>query len=250
VVDDDVREVLGEFAGRLGRAVPIVGLYVGGSIATGDYRPGLSDMDLVAVTERAVGGGDARSLRRLHEQLIVDRPAARLLGCVYAPRAQADDVLTTHVTWSHQRLFRRPLSAVARAELLAYGLVLVGQQVRAVLPDVDAQQLRDAVLVELAGVWTRTLRSPSSWWRDQDVDLALLTMARAHATLTDGTLITKGQALDRLPDLGVAPELVAEVRRRREGTPPVVGPRQRLRRARLAHRTIGSLIRSLTNPLS
>jgi hypothetical protein len=177
VVQDDLREGLDEFA----------------------YRPGTSDMDLVAVTERAVGAGDARSLRRLHTQLIADRPTARLLGCVYVPRSQVDDLGTAHVTWSHQRMFRRPLSGVARAELLAHGLVLIGPPVDAVLPGIDAAQLRAAVLAELTGYWTRALGWRSLWLRDGYVDLALLTMARAHATLTEGSLITKSEALELLP---------------------------------------------------
>jgi hypothetical protein len=246
VVQDDVREVLDEFADRPSGTVPVVGLYVGGSIATGDSRPATSDVDLVAVTERAVGAGDARSLRRLHMQLIADRPTARLLGCVYVPRSQVDDLGTAHVTWSHQRMFRRPLSGVARAELLAHGLVLIGPPVDAVLPGIDAAQLRAAVLAELTGYWTRALGWRSLWLRDGYVDLALLTMARAHATLTEGSLITKSEALELLPGLGVAPELVEEIRRRRQGSPVVVRPGHRLRRARLAHRTVRSLVQTLT----
>jgi hypothetical protein len=55
------------------------------------------------------------------------------------------------------------------------------------------------------------------WDQDVWVDLGLLTFARATATLRDGRLISKREALDLLPALGAPAEVVEDIRRRRYG---------------------------------
>lgn len=44
-----VTTVITDLVGRLPRIVPPVAVYAGGSVASGDYVPYVSDLDLVAV---------------------------------------------------------------------------------------------------------------------------------------------------------------------------------------------------------
>ncbi|MEU7003044.1 nucleotidyltransferase domain-containing protein [Nonomuraea sp. NPDC046570] len=55
----------------------VEGLYLQGSIALGDYRPGVSDIDFVAVTN---GRPDAGALRRVHADLRARHPAPMFDG--------------------------------------------------------------------------------------------------------------------------------------------------------------------------
>ena len=45
----------------------------------------------------------------------------------------------------------------------------------------------------------------------------MTTVSRADVTIAEGRLITKRDAIDRLPSLGVPVELAEEIRRRRAG---------------------------------
>src|SRR5947208_1070403 len=55
-----VREALGD---------NLVGFYLRGSIATGDFDPDMSDLDFFAVTERPVTDAEFHGLAMLHERL-------------------------------------------------------------------------------------------------------------------------------------------------------------------------------------
>jgi hypothetical protein len=57
-------------------------LWVGGSLATGDYVPGVSDLDLVALVDDGVSGSRREVLRRLHTELDRGTAAGAQLGCV------------------------------------------------------------------------------------------------------------------------------------------------------------------------
>jgi len=58
----------------------ISGLYLIGSLALGDYRPGQSDIDFVAVTDTALTPWELQQLERLHGELRRAAPRPRLDG--------------------------------------------------------------------------------------------------------------------------------------------------------------------------
>jgi hypothetical protein len=69
--------------------------------------------------------------------------------------------------------------------------------------------------------------------RDIWVDLGLLTLARAIATVQNGKLITKAEALDVLGELGAPMEVVDDIRQRRYGDPDPATEEWIIRRAEL-----------------
>ena len=85
-------------------------LLVAGSLATGDYVPGVSDLDLVALTGGPVGPARQEILAGLHREL--DRGAAQGLdlGCVYVDSGRLADLGVRHPTWTHGSLVQRSLS--------------------------------------------------------------------------------------------------------------------------------------------
>src|ERR1700759_2800034 len=109
------------FADRLDGLGWVTDLLVAGSLATGDYVPGVSDLDLVAPAGGPVGAAEEEMLAGLHREL--DRGAARGLdlGCVYVDAGRLADLGALHPTWTHGSLIQRSLSGGTRAELVRYG---------------------------------------------------------------------------------------------------------------------------------
>jgi hypothetical protein len=102
-----VEELLIRFGEAVRLPAGVTGLYAGGSLATGDYRPAVSDLDLVAVTRGPLGAGQQRQLRQIHRRLVASEPLAARLHCVYVPVGDLPDIAARHVTWAARTLFRR-----------------------------------------------------------------------------------------------------------------------------------------------
>lgn len=200
---------LDAFAAALRELPGVVALWVGGSLATGDYRPGVSDLDLVALVE----DGMPEEVRSLHAAVAPDAK----LGCVYVDVATVADVDRPHPTYTHGIWIDRPLSAIARAELVQSGYALFGPGPAETLAPMTARDVRAAVRADLDGYWRGALHRPWAWLDVDLQDLALTTAARADYTGRTGALITKSAAIDRLRVLGVPSWLVDRTRARRDG---------------------------------
>src|SRR3982751_6093856 len=113
--------VVEEFGDSLKALGWISDLMVAGSLATGDYLPGISDLDLVALAEEPVDTGRQAALIALHRRLDSGTGAGLHLGCVYVDIATVADVTVRHPTWTHGLLVARILSRISRAELARHG---------------------------------------------------------------------------------------------------------------------------------
>jgi hypothetical protein len=148
------------------RLVPlgwVTDLLVGGSLATGDYAPGISDLDLVALVDGPVDTTRQVVLAELHRGLDEGTGLGLKLGCVYVDRARLLDLEALHPTWSHGSLVQRILSGVARAELVRHGYAVFGRAPLDVLPAMSADDVREAARAELTGYWTWAARRPTLW---------------------------------------------------------------------------------------
>lgn len=225
------------------RGLEPVAVWAHGSLGGGDYQEGRSDLDLIAVLDGPVTAGTAWRTARLHARLR-DEPLAARLHCTYLTPGTADDPERKHLTWAHQRLFRRTVTPVTRRELHTFGLVLHGEQPRSLLPPVSDIELDAFVLRDQKEFWRPAVDKAHLWSQDIWVDLGLLTFARATATLRDGRLISKREALELLPTLGAPVEVVEDIRRRRYGERGEGVPRRgELTRAFLAP-AIDALVRT------
>lgn len=156
-----------------------------------------------------------------------------------------DDPARPHLTWAHEELYKRPVSPVTRTELHAFGRVLHGPPPAGLLPPVPDGQLARFVVRDQRDYWRPALADARLWTRDVWVDLGLLTFARASATLSDGRLISKREALDLLPGLGAPGEVVEDIRARRYGTPAPPTDAWTARRAGLTRAYLGPAIDAL-----
>jgi Nucleotidyltransferase domain len=235
---DDRRELarplLERFTADAAGVVPLVALWAHGSLALGDYQPGRSDLDLVALVGEHIGDAQRARLQRTHEALIRDEELADKLHCSYVVSSQLPDIGRSHVTWAMGELYERRVSPISRRELRQGGLCLHGPAPGTVVPPITDQELADYVRADLRDYWYPKTGKPALWLRDIWVDLGLLTLARASVTLRDGRLISKREALDVLAELDAPTEVVRDIYQRRyEAVQPISG-QWRFRRAYLA----------------
>jgi hypothetical protein len=209
-----------EFGRRLASLGGVTGLLVAGSRATGDYVPGVSDLDLVAVTDGPVS---RPALTALHRDLDAGIARGLKLGCVYVPVAAIPDRPAEHPTWTHGRLVHRILSGVTRAELSRHGYAVFGRPPAELFPPVTAADIRAAAFAEVTGYWAWAARRPWMWLSPEIADLGLTSMARGRHAFRAGELLTKSRAIEQ----AAAPRwLIDQLAARRRGE-PVVSPRRR-----------------------
>jgi hypothetical protein len=232
MADQRTGQVLDRFVGAVLPVVPVVSIWAHGSLAGGDYQPGRSDLDLIAVLGRSCTAAEEQQLGDVHERL-GRVPLAAKLHCSYPVAAELDDPARSHLTWADEELMRRRITPVTRRELHEFGLVLYGQPPTGLLPLVTDGQLADFVIEDLQSFWRPALDHPERWMRDIWVDLGLLTLARAIATLRDGRLITKAEALDVLVALGAPLDVVDDIRKRRYSDAGPASEQWIIRRAQL-----------------
>ncbi|AGZ43685.1 nucleotidyltransferase domain-containing protein [Actinoplanes friuliensis] len=231
-----------EFGRQLEALGWVTDLLVAGSLATGDYLPGVSDLDLVAVVDGPMDNSRQSTLVALHRELDGGVAAGMDLGCVYVSAAQADDVHVLHPTWTHGQLVQRILSGITRAELVRHGYAIFGRPPADVLPAMSDDDIRAAARAELTGYWTWAAWRPWLWLNPVIADLGLTSMARGRHALHTGTLLTKSRAIEQAH----APAwLIDQLRSRRHGNPV---PSPRFRTALIAWRDARRTTRGAAAP--
>jgi Nucleotidyltransferase domain len=223
--------VLKRFVSEIRVAVPTVAVWAHGSLALGDFQPGRSDLDLIAIVEVPLDGEGRDRLAGVHRRLLAEEPAAARLHCSYMVRAALTEAETDHVTWAHDMILERPVTPVTRRELHEGGLTLHGPAPAELLPPLAPGQLEDFIRRDLAEYWLPVTGKRVRWIYDIWVDLGLLVLARATVTLRDGRLITKGEALAELLAMGAPADVVRDIHDRRYAHPEPISRWRRVRRA-------------------
>lgn len=216
----------------------VTDLLVAGSVATGDYRPGVSDLDLVAIVDGPIEEDRRATLTDLHSRLDEGPGKGLQLGCVYVAHDRLLDPLAEHPTWTHGSMVERRLSRITRAELVLHGYAIFGRPPAELLPAMSADDVREAAREEITGYWAWAARRPRMWLNPVIADLGLTSMARGRHAMTTGTLLTKTKAIERADAPGW---LVEQLRARRQGE-DVASPR--LRTALVAWRDARKTVRT------
>jgi len=195
-----VRRLLTKMQAVLGEH--LVGLYLCGSLALGDFDPASSDVDFLAVTEdelpetlidqlgemHAEIAASENPYARRHEGSYISRAAVRRYDAANArhPRMSTDEPfgLEAHDSgWNLQR-------AIARE----HGVVLCGPPPETLIDPVATEDVRAAVCAHLQEWWQSRLDAPE-WMRPRDYQAyTVLTLCRVFYTLEHGALCSKPQA--------------------------------------------------------
>jgi Nucleotidyltransferase domain len=195
----------------------VEGLYLGGSVALGDYRPGTSDVDFVAVCSRPLCPRDYDHLASAHA-LVGAMSATRYDGFyVERSRLAQAPVEGEIVPQSLAGEFRASepcaqLSPVTWLELRQCGLAVRGVAPEEIVGPVDFGVLRSWLLENLQTYWLgiATLREATvAAAHDEDAFepgpamWGTLGPGRLHHTLASGSVISKTEAgrytADRFP---------------------------------------------------
>jgi hypothetical protein len=232
--------VVDEFGRLLAGLGWVTDLHVAGSVATGDYLPGVSDLDLVALVDGPVSPARRDELAALHRGLDAGAGAGLDLGCVYVDAIA--DVTRRHPTWTHGSLVDRILSGVTRAELVRHGYAVFGRAPGEVFPAMTDDDVRGAARAELTGYWAWAARRPWLWLDPVIADLGLTSMARGRYALAHGALLTKSDAIEQ----AAAPGWLRDQLRARRRGEAVTSPR--LRTAVIAWRDARRTVRGPAQP--
>jgi hypothetical protein len=190
-----------------------VGLYLRGSLATGDFVPDYSDIDFFAITERPVSEAEFSRLVDLHERLsaLPNKYAGHLEG-PYMPR---DSARRFRPGEQHPTIHRgEPLLwmvqgnnwVLERRVVREQGITLCGPDPKTLIDPVSAEEIREAVRTRLAD-WVEFAEHPEDphWWQPLGHSAYVVeTMCRAAYTLATGELCSKpgavAWALENFPE--------------------------------------------------
>jgi hypothetical protein len=219
---NDVPPAVSELAVGLAGLGWVRDVWVAGSLATGDYVPGISDLDLVAAVDGRIDDSRATALVEVHRALDAGSAAGLDLGCVYVDERALPDRPALHPTWTHGALTHRILSGVTRAELVRHGFAVSGRPPQDVLSPMTDDDVRAAARAELTGYWAWAARRPTMWLSATFADLGLTSMARGRYAMRTGRLLTKSEAVEQ----AAAPDWLKEQLRARRLGEQVTSPRR------------------------
>lgn len=181
----------------------LVGIYLHGSLASGDFDPARSDIDMLVVTDGDLAEPQVAALREMHAQLA--RSGLRWAGpyeVSYIPlrairRHDPNDCM--HVALAADGTFgvdRHGSDWIIQRHILRdLGITLVGPPPHTLIDPVTAEDMRLAVKGILQEWWRPHLLDPSRLRKSDYQAFAILTMCRALHTLETGTAGSKPQAV-------------------------------------------------------
>lgn len=192
--------LLSEVKTVLGRQ--FAGLYLHGSLASGDFNPKTSDIDFLVVTAEELPAGTISALEAMHARLGAGslKWAPKLEGCYLPLHAlRGDDPAGgPYPCLNEGRFYLDRLGSdwvIHRHILREQGIVIAGPAPQTLIDPVRPDDLRRAVLGLLAEWWAPMLRSPDPRLHGGAYQaFAALTMCRALYTARHKTIVSKPAA--------------------------------------------------------
>lgn len=187
-----VRAILGE---------RLVGLYVFGSLAEGDFDYGSSDVDFIAATSDELSEGELAKLKTMHEEIAAHGGRwGKTLNGAYISLAAL-----RRYEPAHRQPYlssTTPLGVTAlghdwvliRHGLREKGIVVYGPPPATLIDLISREELLAAVRAALRENWTPYLGGPEVIRPRYFQAFAVLTMCRALCALATGELVSKPEA--------------------------------------------------------
>jgi len=197
----EVNVVLGELLPGLQAILraQFVGMYLTGSLATGDFDRN-SDVDFVVVTEEEVGGELFSALDILHRRVaIIDSWCATQLDGGYIPRRalrrfDPSNAVHAHIdrgSGEHLRMVQYDEGVVQSHLLRERGITLEGPDPRTLIDKVTPGDLRNAMPRVLDGWASRILDDPARIATQGYQSYTVLSLCRILYTLEFGAVVSK-----------------------------------------------------------
>ena len=179
-----------------------VGLYLGGSLAAGDFAPLRSDIDFLAVTTDAVPDATLPALEAMHARITeTGGEWAKRMEGPYIPLdalRRYDPANATHPTLGtggHFHMCRYVSDWIIQRHVFReHGIALAGPPLRTLIDPVMPDDLRRASVGILAEWWLPQLDDPFRLFDREYQAYATLTMCRVLYTIEQGTVAAKSTA--------------------------------------------------------
>lgn len=179
----------------------LVGFYLYGSLASGDFDPRTSDIDFLVVTTGRLPAEKVEALQRMHMHILSSglQMAAKLEGC-YLPRRAVRrfnpaDPPYPSINEGQFYLGRQGSDwIIQRRVLREQGVVLAGPHPRELIDPVAPDEIKAAVRAILAEWWAPLLADTARLAREDYQVYAVLSMCRALYALRDGEIVSKPTA--------------------------------------------------------
>lgn len=191
----NVKQILGD---------QFVGMYLYGSLSSGDFNPETSDIDFLIVTQDSLPEKTISELESMHNRAWATslKRAGQLEGS-YIPK----DLIRRHdpngapcPTVNEGQFFidqRGSDWIIQRHVVREYGVIVEGPDPKTLIDYVSSDDIRDAVMGILHEWWFPMLNDPS-WLREHDDHyraFAVITMCRVLHALKHGTVVSKPKAV-------------------------------------------------------
>jgi hypothetical protein len=179
-----------------------IGLYLHGSLASGDYNPQTSDIDFLVVTLDELPTGLLPRLAAMHARLTASglKPAARLEG-PYIPLAamrRYDPLKNEYPALRVDGTFAVDGHGtdwiIQRHYLRRQGIVISGPPLQEFIDPVPPAEMQRAVLGILQDWWSPPFPNPARFDSPEYRAYAVLTMCRALYTLQFADVVSKPAA--------------------------------------------------------
>jgi len=190
----NVQAVLGDY---------FVGMYLYGSLASGDFDPGRSDIDFLVVTSLDLPDRLISDLRVMHTHMYESglEWATRMSGAyipLHAMRKYSPTGPACPLVNKSEFLVARPESdwVMIRHILYISGVVIAGPPPQTIIDPVQPKELREAVLTLLRNNWTPWIHNADFFNGVGYQPYVVLTMCRALFTLEHGTVASKRRSAE------------------------------------------------------
>ncbi|HMO58684.1 MAG TPA: DUF4111 domain-containing protein [Roseiflexaceae bacterium] len=175
----------------------LIGLYLGGSLALGDFNPDRSDIDFIVVTANELPPEMIAALEEMHTHLwATGMKWARKLDGSYVPQQvfrhwNADHTPCPFVEGDTFTLTTQGSALIQRHIIHQHGVMVAGPHPRMLLDPVNADELRH-MLRNMLETWWRPLLDDPAWVQQpQKQPFAILSMCRTLYTLEHGVVVSK-----------------------------------------------------------
>jgi predicted nucleotidyltransferase len=201
-INDMLSLLLSSVKGTLGDQ--FVGMYLYGSLSSGDFNPETSDIDFLVVTKNDLSSEKIAALKSMHEQIWARgmQRAARLEGSYVSKdlirRHDSDGAPCPTVNEGEFYMGKRGSDWIIQRHIVREcGVIVEGPDPKTLIDPVTPDDIRSAVQGILQEWWFPMLEDPS-WLKEHGSNYhgyAAITMCRAMHALEHGTIVSKPAAV-------------------------------------------------------
>ena len=205
----DVNLVLDHFRSHLQALLgsDLLGIYLVGSLALGDFNPRSSDIDFIVVTSTAIAPEGLAALQHIHTQFAASTSAwAKKIEAIYVPASalchSAANSLYYPQIEKGTSLFLAPLEDGWVFQCLTirdHSVIVIGPDQRTLVDTIESQELYAAATM-IVGRWMEQAGHDPTWlpWlRQPDAQVFVIqTLCRLLYALATGTVASKSRATE------------------------------------------------------